>query len=530
MKTKQLNAFEIKQEITRIVKALENSTILINLEEFKTLDALEDKSTVKKLLLKEFMLCNEARIQTIKFLLLRYMEEDELLEEMEKIIKAQQNDNKLKLCAIEVISAFKPDWNEQDYDTYLEYDEELVQQETKELLESSEDNPEVQLDFLDFFSTIPPNDQNLLLSSLKEDQSGGNLANILVPVFLSYPTQEIGLEALRMLRTSRSSYAYQSLKQVYDKLREEQKFNVKKVLNELKLSGASNKNTGNDYQHDGAEFYMVSPDGEGNISLIYKKHNSSNQTVRLIGTVIDDYSGIRECLGFNEISVFEADFLLDKLIGTDFKAQISPEVFKMLLDKAEYINYKNSAPPYEYNCWKKVFTDIPPADLNIAEYLETNLDLSASNEADINKVLNQDFTNSWFKKPTFGDETEEFFNQLNKELKNKSIYDIDIEQFISEHIDKIFYDEEKQNWSKRLVMTAYGRYLLEDKKNASALLKITKEKPLANIFYDFVMKQTVFQYFLNLQEEKSHKEYTANELENILSYLETKWGFQVCIK
>ena len=52
--TKQLNAFEIKREIARLVKALEKSTILIDTSEFNTLDQQDDKAGVVKILMKEF--------------------------------------------------------------------------------------------------------------------------------------------------------------------------------------------------------------------------------------------------------------------------------------------------------------------------------------------------------------------------------------------------------------------------------------------------------------------------------------------
>lgn len=159
---KQLNAFEIKREISRLVKALENSTILIDTAEFKTLDGQDDKQNIVKILMKEFCLCDEERLPVIKVLLLRYSNENELLNELETIIHNPTNENTLKLHAIELIAAFKPDWHEEGYDEYLEYDEELVQKETQELLQNSEENTEIQLDFLDFFSSIPPKDQLML--------------------------------------------------------------------------------------------------------------------------------------------------------------------------------------------------------------------------------------------------------------------------------------------------------------------------------------------------------------------------------
>lgn len=520
--SKQLNAFEIKREIARLVKALENSTILVDTSEFKTLDAQDDKAGVVKILMKEFNLCNEDAMPVIKLLLLRYSELDELLTELEAIIKNPKLPNNIKLHAIELISTFKPDWHDESYDTYLEYDEELVQQETKELLENSADNPEIQLDFLDFFSAIPKKDQLMLLDSLKEDQQGTDFANILVPIFLSYPQDEIGLHALKLLSNTKSPFAYVALSQVNEILDDK---NVRKCLSELKLSGAA-KDVEQD-NHEGAEFLMIPPDGEGNFSLLYQKPNADGKTVMLIGVVIDDYTGVRECLGFSAISEFEASFLMEKLSGTDFKTTIKPEVFKMLLVEAEKLNYKKSAPPYEYNCWKKIFLNLEPEKQPLEELLKEHFDDKSITKSDITEVLNSEFTVPWFYNRTFGDETETLFEELDTLIKENSIENIDFEAFINKHLDEVFYPQEKENWRHRLLLTAYGKFSAKEEKEACVLYKIANDPQATAELFEFILKQSIFQYFLNMLTDKIFLKYKEKELEDNLAYLEKIWGFYV---
>lgn len=519
---KQLNAFEIKREIARLIKALENSTILVDTSEFRTLDAQEDKTGVVKILMKEFHLCNEDSMPVIKLLLLRYSDMEELLAELETIIKNPRNPNNIKLHAIELISTFKPDWHDENYDSYLEYDEELVQQETKELLENSKDNPEIQLDFLDFFSAIPKKDQLMLLDSLKEDQQGTDFANILVPIFLSFPQDEIGLHALKLLSNTKSPFAYEALSQVNEILDDK---NVRKCLSELKLSGAANGLEPNN--HDGAMFFMIPPDGEGNFSLLYQRPNEDGKTIMLIGMVIDDYTGVRECLGFSSISEFEASFLMEKLSGTDFKTTIKPEVFKMLLNEAEKLNYKKSAPPYEYNCWKKIFLDIKPETQPIEEILKEHFEDKSVTTADITEVLNADFTVPWFYNRTFGDETENLFDELDFLIKENSIENVDFEAFMKKHLNEVFYPQEKENWQHRLLLTAYGKFSAGDDKTACVLYKISQDPQATTELFEFILKQSIFQYFLNMLTEKIFLKYKEKELEDNLAYLEQLWGFYV---
>ena len=480
---KQLNAFEIKREIARLVKALENSTILVDTSEFRTLDAQEDKSGVVKILMKEFLLCNDDTMPVIKLLLLRYAEIEELLAELESIIKNPRNPNNIKLHAIELISTFKPDWHDENYDSYLEYDEELVQQETKE---------------------------------------GADFANILVPIFLSFPQDEIGLHALKLLSNTKSAYAYEALSQVNEILDDK---NVRKCLSELKLSGAANGLEPNN--HDGAMFFMIPPDGEGNFSLLYQKPNEDEKTVMLVGMVIDDYTGVRECLGFSAISEFEASFLMEKLSGTDFKTTIKPEVFKMLLNEAEKLNYKKSAPPYEYNCWKKIFLDIQPEKQPIEEILKEHFEDKSVTTEDSTEVLNADFTVPWFYNRTFGDETENLFDELDSLIKENSIENVDFEAFMDKHLDEVFYPEEKENWQHRLLLTAYGKFSANDDKTACVLYKIAQDPQATAELFDFILKQSIFQYFLNMLTDKTFLKYKEKELEDILAYLEQLWGFYV---
>ncbi len=521
---KQLNAFEIKREISRLIKALEKSTILIDVTEFQTLDAQEDFSLLIKILLKEFMLCNEENMPVLKLLLLRYTEENQLLNEMEAIIKTPKNSNNLKLHAIEVISEFNANWQDSGYDSYLDYDEELVQKETQELLECSKENPEIQLDFLDFFSAIAPKDQIMLLESLQEDQNSADLANILVAIFLSFPTEEIGQAALKQIGVTKSTYAYKALSEVFDCFSPQIQQSIKKVLNELKLSGASCKYT-SEAQTD-AEFYLIPPDGEGNYSLIYKKSNP-DQTVQLIGMVIDEYTGIRECLGFGSISEFEATFLFEKLTGIDFKTKIDATMFKKLIMDAEKINYKKSAPPYEYNCWKRIFSDIEPAKEHFSDILKKEFTDKTYTKEDIEEIFNADFTGPWFYTHTFGNETEEFFSNLDKKLKVQTIDEININDFLVENIPNVIYQQEKQNWVHRLQLTALGKLNAGENNCAKTLYLMSQSEKEMDELYLFIMKQSVIQYFLQMFEEENFLKYKQNEVEKNIEYLSDFWGFYV---
>ena len=66
-------------------------------------------------------------------------------------------------------------------------------------------------DFLDFLSTLPDTDKVILLNSLGNDYSKDELANMLIPVFLSFSDTEAGKTALEILGNSKSQLAYHAL-------------------------------------------------------------------------------------------------------------------------------------------------------------------------------------------------------------------------------------------------------------------------------------------------------------------------------
>ena len=74
--------------------------------------------------------------------------------------------------------------------------EELINKETKQLLDTAIMNPEAQIDFMDFMSAISDEDKIILIKSLEEDYANDALANILIPVFLYYILSFVGKQII----------------------------------------------------------------------------------------------------------------------------------------------------------------------------------------------------------------------------------------------------------------------------------------------------------------------------------------------
>ena len=161
------------------------------------------------------------------------------------------------------------------------------------------------------------------------------------------------------------------------------------------------------------------------------------------------------------------------------------------------------------------------------EFLDKNISNEKINIVTVTNLFNSDFTTTWFYTHTFGDETEAFFQDLDNQLKETSIENIDIDNFINKNINNIFYETEKENWINRLHLTAYCRYISGDKEVANTIYQITLSNEWMNLLYNFIIKQSIFQYFLKMLADKYFLKYPQKKIEEILSYLENLWGFYV---
>ena len=119
--------------------------------------------------------------------------------------------NNAKIFALDLLRDIDTNWSYEECDQYFENPNELVTADTKKILDNAILNPEVQIDFLDFLSSLPDNDKIVLLESLSDDYSNDELANMLIPVFLSMSDTETGKTALNILGNSKSQLAYHAL-------------------------------------------------------------------------------------------------------------------------------------------------------------------------------------------------------------------------------------------------------------------------------------------------------------------------------
>ncbi len=480
-----LNPFEIKAEISKIfdtlkdVKDFENYAI-----HFHTLDLQKDKTIIVKLLFKEINNPNH-NAALLKFMLLRYCTNEVLSEHLWNIIKNSMSSNQAKIFALDLLRDIDANWSYEECGKYLDNPDELVESDTKKILDNALANPEVQIDFLDFLSSLDENDKIILLKSLGDDYDKDELANMLVPVFLSMPYSETGKTALEILGNSKSQLAYHALHSALNFVDESLVPAIKKNLSILKLSGIREDNSLKFYKNilkdsKPYKFCITYPDGHGNQAVIISRLTKSKK-VQFVAIVIDDYKGIRDCFGFNEITQFECNAIIERFYRGQRALDLEPEVLKSILEQAEKLSNHNM--PYEYICWRNLLADIE------AKPLKLNYNIKQLSKDEFEKILKYDFTDYWFLNSTYSDEFEEFIKNID------TIPSKDFEKYIDENLENVFYPEEYRVWTKRILNCSLLKHLSGDEKAAQNLYNLYNDKKLIRELFKNILRKSIYEYY-----------------------------------
>lgn len=527
-----MNKIQIKAEILATISALSTSS-QPNSSLITDLKMIEDKKTVLDILIKELVNAPEQKALIICWLLTELIDKDTLNDELWNVIKAPEYGDHIKMIAFNML---KDLGNKIDYDVisgYFEQFNELINKETKQLLDTAIMNPEAQIDFMDFLSAISDEDKIVLIKSLEEDYANDALANILIPVFLYYIGTEVGNVALDILGRSKSQLAYHALENAKKFASSDLQGRINKAVSELKMSGIRVDNTEEFYRNILREskpykIYVSFPDGHGNMGIVFSRIRA-NHTLQFLAIVTNPRYGILDSFGFNSMS--ERDFykIVDKFYNYQEKYEINASVAKYLINQAEEGSYANDEPiPYEYICWQSILLDIEAEKPNL--YVEKR-ELS---QKDIDKLCLSDYVQNWFFDEITSEEFKAFIDKLSEEYKSNN-FDVDLDKYIADNFDSIYTAKE----------LAYKLITF----NIAAYLRMLKgDKELAEIFYSLgsnyafltnIVRKSIYEYYVGKRYILKNQRKTANvfekkmqpkiddfqllQLDMIISSIEARW-------
>lgn len=481
----ELNPFEIKAEIVNLFEELKGVKNFEDYEvHYRLLDSQSDKKIICKLLFKEINNSDSDK-NLLKFLLLRYCPAKELSEKLWSIIKNSMTSNQAKIFALDLLRDIDSNWSYDECEQYLDNPDELVDADTKRILDNAIADPEVQIDFLDFLASLSDSDKVTLLKSLGNDYSKDELANMLVPVFMSMSDTEVGKVALDILGNSKSQLAYHALNSSLDFVDEKLVPAVKRNLSILKIAGIREDNSLEFYKKllknsKPYKFCITYPDGHGNQAIIVSR-TTSGGNMQFVAIVIDDYHGIKDCFGFNNITRFECNTIIERFYRGQRALDIEPAILKSILINAEKLSKHKM--PYEYVCWRNLLADIEPKPLKL------NYKISQLSQKQFEEILVYDFTDYWFLNSTYSDEFEEFLREI--ETISCEKYD----EFIDQNVEKVFYPEENIIWTNRILNCALLKHLAGEEKAAQNLYSLYNDKKLIRELYKNILRKSVYEYY-----------------------------------
>ena len=526
-----MNKIQIKAEILATLTALSTSakpdSALIT-----DLRNIEDKKTILGILIRELITATEQKAMLVCWLLTELIDKDMLSDELWNVIKSPEYNDHVKMIAFNML---KDLGNKVDYDVisgYFDKFNELINEETKQLLESAIMNPEAQIDFMDFLHALSDNDKITLIKSLEEDYDYDSLANILIPVFLYYIDTEVGFVTLEILGRTKSQLAYHALENVKSYAPQTLHNRINKALSELKMSGIRVDKTDEFYANILRESkpyktYVSFPDGHGNMAIIFSRKRE-NGSLQFLAIVVNPRYGILDSFGFN--SMTEQDFyrIVDKFYNYQERYEIKPQIVKYILNQAEENSHTNGEPiPYEYICWQSIMLDINP------ERPELDIEKKELNQKEIDKLCLSEYVQNWFFDEITSETFALFINKLSAEYK-KNNFNVDVDKFIADHFDEIYTAPELAYKLVTFNLAAYLRYTKDDYELAQVFYSLgTNYQFLTNI-----VRKSIYEYYVGLRYLLKNKQKTKTfgfnktpeddqfkllQLDLIISGIEARW-------
>lgn len=525
-KFKQLNPFELKSALTELLGKINSVNDVQNcLADFEMFDGQNDKTLLSKLLLKELINAKVEKIPLICFMLEKYTPKDELVEKLWDTLKNQKLDSEVKITILNLIRELDADWSYESCEEILGDDGDILDANTKQMLNSAIINPEVQIDFMDFLASIKVQDKITLLGSFGEDFSDDVLANILIPVFESEPNSPQGIEALKLLGTTKSQLALHVLEEMSKVAKGELAQQIRKSLSTLKISGIREDNTKEFYKKilsnsKPNKFYITYPDGHGDMAMIFTRLTDENK-IRFVSIVINIETGIKDCFGFFEISQFECDKILERFLRDEKTVDVPPETFKTILYNAEIQtierNNNDWKLPYEYVCWKNLLIDIDYDSEPIEQILSEQVFPSKVDSSIIEELAKMKISEHWFLDSGYSSE----FDEVLRELKSTQ----NLDELVEENLDKVFYEQERQAWIKKLYMAAYIKLAIGKDSEAAELLGLINSDELLSKMFEIILRRSIYEYLAVVKYNKSIDKYdlTHDEINDKIKYIEEKW-------
>jgi hypothetical protein len=506
---------QIRAKILALIENLDINKLNKKEQEdvFLELKNFEDKEFLQQIFIKELNCDDDNKIEKLAYLIIETANSETVKEPLWNYIKDKTISDKVKEISCNLLRIFGEKIRSEDLINFLDNPMDLIDAETKKLLDVAMINPEVQIDFLDFLFALPENERVTLVQSLEEDYQGDRLVNILAPILDSSNDYDIKEFIIKSLGNSKTYSALEPLMNLLEYSSDEGLKKLAEIgLKKLRLSGIQYSDKDKIQMVDEIvcedsipyKSYISLVDGMGNQGIIVSRV-SEDENVQMFSVVINDKDGIVDCFGFYLLSKGEFERILESYGKDSLNVKIPPSYAKFCLLQAEKKNRKKQETlPYEYLAWKSLFYDIEEFNQDLEQKaLECITSLKTANYG---LLLESDIFNQWFFDSKDNEHVDKFFQEL---LTDDFIVDEVLEQKITDVVSKVFDKNLMETYRERLLGVFYlldlqGEIAIRD--NIAFLAVQLKElsNPLDFELFTWIIRKSVYE--LVLRERASFEE------------------------
>ena len=506
-----------------------SATMLKN--HIKEIKKMKNQEYIAKLLFKELASSNQQYVNAVAVISLEAVSNENFEKYALEALRDKSLSDDKKFLIISLVKQKGLDIQFEDMKGYMSNPEKMAQDGIEEFLKSIKNDPEAQIDLLDFYQNIPDDERVYLLNSLVNDFEGDNLANALSLIIkLDVQGEEFEIITKKLIEID-SSYAKEGLGYILEKYDLDKKLEAKvsNALNLLKQKYKDFKNESIITNSSYHKCYISFVDGLSNFSLVVSRKND-DEIINCALMTVNLNLGLTSCMGFGGIKQDYFEMIIRRLFEDSIPVEIEPNVLKSILEF--YVNKNettNTSIPYEYIVWKNLLNDVEVIGKDLSEYLNSKLGTININSAKVRKMANAKIYESWY----YNKEQNELISEFIDSIEEKHPTDIEeINNMVSSFInEKLLKSVEFMNeFISRLLIQAYVAYLAGLKVTSSCAYSLCFKNPHLIMFLNSIIDKSIYGYFAeviadedNKFKEKIKSNYTKEEIPPLMKALEKKW-------
>ncbi|MBQ8635870.1 hypothetical protein IJ425_06940 [bacterium] len=503
------------------------------IEDVKKISEFEDKTFVCKTILQEINNAKSAYANVCAIIILETINKEIFEKEAIECIKSEKTNDNKKFFIMSLIKQKGIDFNFKDIANYIDTAEELAHNGIVDFLENAINDPEVQIDLLDFYINIPKEEKIYFIENLIEDFEGDNLANALsILAQLNLENEELQIITDKLIDLE-SPYTLDGLEFILNnqKINSQTKTKIKRTIKAIKKSYPDFLN--NELIKDSKihKSYISFVDGQSNFSLILSRIKPDN-TIDALLTTICTTKGVISCMGFGAISQENFNSIIKRLFCDTLPVEITPIALKSLFE--HYLKKSNENEielPYELIVWKKILNDIREINYDISEFINSKLETINLSNARVKKFVNAKILETWY----YAKDQNKHVDEIIEKIEKEHLIDLDeIDKLSSKATETLLNDKNYiSELQSSLLLQSYIASLAKLKITSACAYSLCFEKQHLKTLISSLIDKSIY-YALNLKINETEQENLFNkapktsfkkeELELIMSQLEEKWS------